>query len=128
MPQTVAEWVYAARLALWWAVRALAHWLSLPAGLVVAFLLSAGDFSFFGGFVARGVVWFLIVGAARFLAPRLRPPPWRSLVTPELPPPLVQPARTEPADTSPDEAAITARLPMHLQRFLAEERAASPPG
>ena len=54
MPRTVAEWVYAARLALWWAVRALAHWISLPAGLVVAWLLSAGDFSFFGGFVARG--------------------------------------------------------------------------
>lgn len=124
MPQTVAEWVYAARLALWWTLAALAHWLSVPVGLVVAWLLSAGDFSFFGGFLGRGVVWLLIVGAARFLAPRLRPPPWRPPSAPELPPPLVQPARLEPAADSPDEADIAGRLPAHLQRFLAEERAA----
>lgn len=124
MPQDWREWLYAARLALWWPAAALAHPLAFPAGLVAVFLLMQAEGSGLDGFFSRALSWFLLCLAGRFVAPWLKPPPFRPRPrAQELPASIVQPAREAPAADSPDEAEVMGRLPGHLQRFLAEERA-----
>jgi hypothetical protein len=124
MPQNASEWLHAARLALWWPAAALAHPLAFPAGLIAILLLVQSDGSGLDGFLSRAVSWFLLCLAGRFVAPWLKPPPFRPRPrAQELPAAIVQPARTERAADSPNEAEVLARLPAPLQRFLAEERA-----
>ena len=122
MPQDWREWLYAARLALWWPAFVMAHPAGFIAGLVGAWLMASAEGSGLDGFFGRAVTWFLLCVAARFLAPRLRPPPFRPTLRAEPPVAVVQPARLEPASDSPGEAAVLERLPAPLQRFLAEER------
>lgn len=78
------------------------------------------------GFAIPLVVLFMVFGGvAEFLEPGSRPirPPRKAPPPPKpTPVPQATPAGTR-ADHSPDEREVLVRLPIALQRFLAEERA-----
>lgn len=78
------------------------------------------------GFAIPAIVMFMVFdGAAELLQPGTRPsrPPPKAPPPPKpTPVPQATPAGTR-ADRSPDEREVLVRLPIALQRFLAEERA-----